>query len=361
MRKNKRATVEPPRVSLIILSYNQEQFIDDAVLGALAQNYPNLEIVMSDDNSTDTTFNKLRDHAENYKGRHKLLVNQEPGGRGILAHLYAAVALSSGELIVVGAGDDVSYPTRVSTLVERWQAAGAVALSSGFDRVDQYGKLLERVPIHSAGEYDPAVYFFHRAFIHISGASAAYDRRVFDAVRLPAEAIMGEDYFFSLVMGLRSRLVERLSEPLIAYRSHQGSISHFGWAGIEHLEKGTAYQAGMVNASLRLFRQMAVDTEGIDPSWGAPAEVDYVRLANDIAFSEYRANWLSSSFTERAQALFHFREPKQLHWMVPRLFGVTVLSLYRRIRFRMNLIASSLSDFVRPILPRVRTPRREKD
>ena len=358
MSKNPQAAAEFPRVSFILLSYNQEQFIDEAVAGALAQDYPNLEIVFSDDNSTDSTLMKLREHAEKYKGIHDILVNRATGGRGILAHLYAATALSSGDLIVVAAGDDVSYPTRVSRLVERWQATGADALSSGFDRVDVSGKLLERVLVNPASEYDPAVYFDH-ACPQISGLSAAYDRRVFDAVPLPVEPIMAEDYFFSLVMGLRSRRVEQISEPLVAYRCHQGAISHAHWAGVEHHERVSASQAGMFSASLRVFRQIAVGAESIDPSWGSPAKVDHGRLANDIDFLAYRANWLSATFARRALALFHFREPDQRRWMIPRLLGVSFLSLSRRVR--MRLTGRSMSEFARHVLPRTRTARLAKN
>ncbi len=45
----------PPFVTIGIPTYNQEQFIRQAIESALAQDYPNLEIVVSDDASTDGT------------------------------------------------------------------------------------------------------------------------------------------------------------------------------------------------------------------------------------------------------------------------------------------------------------------
>lgn len=44
------------RLSLVVMAYKQEGFIRDAVEAALAQDYPDLEIVLSDDCSPDNTF-----------------------------------------------------------------------------------------------------------------------------------------------------------------------------------------------------------------------------------------------------------------------------------------------------------------
>lgn len=42
-----------PRVSIAIPTYNQAQFIGQAVSSALMQDYPNLEVIVVDDASTD--------------------------------------------------------------------------------------------------------------------------------------------------------------------------------------------------------------------------------------------------------------------------------------------------------------------
>jgi glycosyltransferase involved in cell wall biosynthesis len=45
-----------PLISFLLLSYNQEEYINDAVDGAFSQTYSTLEIIISDDCSNDNTY-----------------------------------------------------------------------------------------------------------------------------------------------------------------------------------------------------------------------------------------------------------------------------------------------------------------
>ncbi|MEG4021865.1 glycosyltransferase [Microcoleus sp. S13C4] len=47
---------EQPKVSICIPTYNGEKFIGEAIKSALAQTYPNIELIISDDGSTDETI-----------------------------------------------------------------------------------------------------------------------------------------------------------------------------------------------------------------------------------------------------------------------------------------------------------------
>lgn len=58
-----------PNVTFVMLCYNQEQYVEAAIRGALAQDYLNLDIIISDDNSPDRTFEVAKQIASNYEGR----------------------------------------------------------------------------------------------------------------------------------------------------------------------------------------------------------------------------------------------------------------------------------------------------
>jgi glycosyltransferase involved in cell wall biosynthesis len=108
-----------PLVTFAIFAYNQQQFIEEAVESALAQTYSPLEIILSDDCSTDQTFTIIQQIVAAYKGAHKLVVNRNKHNLGLCAHVNSVCAIAKGSWLVAAAGDDISLPERTSVLMEQ--------------------------------------------------------------------------------------------------------------------------------------------------------------------------------------------------------------------------------------------------
>ena len=58
-----------PLASMLLIAYNQQFTIADAIRGALAQTYSPLEIVVSDDASNDTTLAAMQAALAGYAAR----------------------------------------------------------------------------------------------------------------------------------------------------------------------------------------------------------------------------------------------------------------------------------------------------
>jgi len=69
MSKNSPAVKDQPLISFVLLAYNQEAFIREAVQSALEQTYQPLEIILSDDFSKDDTFEIIKNMAASYSRR----------------------------------------------------------------------------------------------------------------------------------------------------------------------------------------------------------------------------------------------------------------------------------------------------
>lgn len=112
-----------PRVSIIIPTYNMRQSIGEAVDSALAQTYPNSEIIVVDDGSTDGTGDFLRARY----GDKIRIIYQENRGRGAARNV--GFAASRGQYIQFFDADDIMEPsaleTRVSFLEENPDYAAA--------------------------------------------------------------------------------------------------------------------------------------------------------------------------------------------------------------------------------------------
>ena len=101
-----------PLVTFALFAYNQEEYIRDAIQGALSQTYSPLQIILSDDNSSDNTFTIMQEIASQYKGPHQITLNRNQSNQGIGGHINKLMLLTKGEFIVIAAGDDISMPER---------------------------------------------------------------------------------------------------------------------------------------------------------------------------------------------------------------------------------------------------------
>lgn len=110
---------ENPLVSFCLFTYNQERFIEDAVKGAFAQTYSPLEIIISDDGSTDKTVEIVENMIKHYKGSHKIIFNKNEKNLGIREHCNKVLYdIAQGEILLLAAGDDISLPERTSVYVD---------------------------------------------------------------------------------------------------------------------------------------------------------------------------------------------------------------------------------------------------
>src|SRR4051794_16250166 len=114
MAARDRSTQSRPLVTFAVFSYNQEPFIRQAVRAALDQTYARLQIVLSDDSSSDGTFDAMRQMAAEYRGDHQITLNRNDKNLGIGGHIRKLAELAKGEVIVIAAGDDISFPERTS-------------------------------------------------------------------------------------------------------------------------------------------------------------------------------------------------------------------------------------------------------
>lgn len=215
-----------PIITFALLAFNQEQFIREAIEGALSQTYSPLEIYLSDDCSSDRTFEIMKSVVSVYEGQHKVIINRNETNLGIGAHVNHVVEATSGELIVAAAGDDVSLPQRTSVTVERWLDSGK-KLCSIYSRniaIDSTGQILGEVG--SSPKQGPLTQKLLSYMEGTLGCSHAWSRSVFVQFGPILEDTICEDR----VIPLRSELmggIEFIREPLVKYRVHDSNLSHF--------------------------------------------------------------------------------------------------------------------------------------
>ncbi|HKT97301.1 MAG TPA: glycosyltransferase [Paraburkholderia sp.] len=222
---------------MLLIAYNQAGVVADAIAGALAQTYSPLEILISDDCSTDGTWAAIEASVREYRGPHRIVLNRNEQNAGISAHLSQLAAMSQGALLVIAAGDDVSVPERCARLVDCWNALAR--------RVDLIASdLVELEPAsasvsvsaqasldagHDAGRIAPTDLGKYKNFDDwarerpwVVGASHAWSRRLFERFGPMLPGAMAEDQIMTF-RAVMSGGAYSLREPLVRYR--RGGLS----------------------------------------------------------------------------------------------------------------------------------------
>lgn len=111
-----------PKVSIHIISFNQKDYIAEAIESAVSQDYENLEVVVSDDASTDGTAEIISEYKLRYPSRLVVLLNQK--NVGVTKNANRGLRLCSGKYIAFQGGDDVLLPGKISAQVEWFEQDG---------------------------------------------------------------------------------------------------------------------------------------------------------------------------------------------------------------------------------------------
>lgn len=218
---------ERPLITFLLMAYNQERFIGEAVAGAFAQSYTPLEILLTDDCSSDRTYQIMSEMAATYQGPHRIVLNRNPNNLGIGAHINRAVDLANGVLIVASAGDDFSAPERTALMFEHWQVDGVRADSLFSDAfiVDENGRSMGRLfagkAPQFAGSVEDAV---ARGGVGVAGCTHIFSKRSFESFGPMDPEVMAED----MVIPFRSLLgggIRYVDAPLVSYRIHGDNTS----------------------------------------------------------------------------------------------------------------------------------------
>ena len=74
---------ELPSISIILTGHNEEYCIGDAIRSVFGQDYEGpVEIILSDDGSSDGTFAVMQEMAAEYRGPHRVVLNRSGRGPG---------------------------------------------------------------------------------------------------------------------------------------------------------------------------------------------------------------------------------------------------------------------------------------
>lgn len=212
----------PPLATYILFTYNQRDYIESALKSAFSQTYSPLEIIISDDASTDGTAELILNTAESYQGPHKIIVQINESNLGIGRHVNQAVGMSQGEFLVFAAGDDISHADRVRRIMaarERIHPHPSAIFSHAreLERSGHLGRLVETlVADSSASPLDLIGHYGHKKLLAL-GATGSYSPELIFKFEPLLDDLEVED----IPLAIRASLlngIHYITEELVQYR-----------------------------------------------------------------------------------------------------------------------------------------------
>ena len=206
-----------PLISIILCTYNGEEFLEEQLQSIIHQTYKNLEIFISDDASTDGTLKIL----EKYRSQHNIVINVNNVNIGFIKNFELAALSSKGDYIAFADQDDIWYADKIEKL---YLAIGEHSLVySDSILIDDKGRYLKRNLSDQAkmqNIYNSKCFGFLNA---VSGHTMMAKRELFKyAMPLPTGHY--HDWWIA-VQAANLKGVVYLNEKLTQYRQHSKSVS----------------------------------------------------------------------------------------------------------------------------------------
>ncbi|RLG40042.1 MAG: hypothetical protein DRO05_07395 [Thermoproteota archaeon] len=261
-----------PSVSIIIPAHNEEKTIEDCILSALEDPYPNKEIIVVDDGSTDRTYEIASKYAR--EGKIKLL-RRPPSGKKAYAVNYGLM-FSKGEVVVVMDADTMIERGSLWELVKFLQLpnTGGVAGNIKVLNTESFWCKLQAYEYMTSMESGRRFYGLVGTVLVIPGAYGVVKREVLTSTgRFDADTIT-EDFDFTLKIH-KTRMRVRFSPEAIAWTKAPETIK--GW-----IRQRIRWSRGQLETLMKHRDMILNPFFGISGLFGVPSMVFYDLVATSL-------------------------------------------------------------------------------
>ena len=220
-----RSEGDEKKVTVIVTVYNLEDYIEECLLSLINQIYKNIEIIVINDGSTDTSCEKIKELSENDK--RITLVNKENGG--VSSARNSGLDIATGSYIMFVDGDDVLSPEAIKECVD------VFSKDKDVDAVFFECEKFTNTPILSNDNtISGKEYLTHQELLHTI-AKGDFDSSIVWAKLYKAElwekirfepGMTREDEYVNTDIYLLIENAVRLQKKMYYYRMREDSITH---------------------------------------------------------------------------------------------------------------------------------------
>ena len=202
-----------PLVSIAMITYNGEKYLEEQLESIYAQTYKNIEVIVCDDNSSDKTTEIL----ERFHLSHGLQYHINKQNLGINKNFAKAFSLCKGDFIAPSDQDDIWVKHKIKTLVNEIRENALIY--SITTAIDENNKALPdfvfKKDAYIQGDNNLAFLFDNC----VSGHTTMFIKELLPYMKEVPES-MYPDWWSAFVASTYSSIIF-IEEPLVLYRRHQ--------------------------------------------------------------------------------------------------------------------------------------------
>jgi glycosyltransferase involved in cell wall biosynthesis len=216
---------EFPLVSIIAISYNHERFLEETLNSIKAQTYPNIQLVIMDDCSEDSSVKKIEDWIEKNNLDCKFIVHKK--NQGVCKTLNESLKYCDGKYLQFIACDDILIPEKIEIMSKVFESESdttCLIYSDGY-MINEEGEITEETFFKTIKPKKGNVFNDLIENNFVPAPSILYKRASLLAVGGFNEQLIYEDWDILLRLSLKHTF-KYVNLKTVYYRIHKNSLWH---------------------------------------------------------------------------------------------------------------------------------------
>lgn len=196
-------------------TFNDEQFVKDTILSVLNQSFPDFELIIIDDKSTDKTVNIIKSFSDK---RIRLIINES--NRGAAFSRNVGLQSAKGEYIAFLDGDDRWYPAKLKVQYEFMKNNGYSFSYTDYELINEENK---KIGVFYTGPSKVTYSKFIR-IDYVGTSTVMYRRDIYPDLQIPNDILKRNDDALWLLLSKKADCYH-LRGIYSQYRKNHSSIS----------------------------------------------------------------------------------------------------------------------------------------
>ncbi len=219
-----------PLISVLIASYNHQDYIEEALQSIWQQDYPHVEIIVVDDCSPDNSWALLQKLVGKSPLPMKIARNEK--NLGPSGAFNAALAMATGELVAFVASDDIFTEQRFSGSVAQFANNQQLQVVYANGRTIENGVLGDLIHKKKAIELlakvpEEIAHYLYTNSSPLFVQSALYKKKVLDDIGGFDSNLLADDWLLNSRLFCSFNSAEQyayIPDEVIHYRQHAGNV-----------------------------------------------------------------------------------------------------------------------------------------